>query len=136
MSLPNYEIGNIHFAYFALTNKVESLIDIFQNSKIDLYSMESDSPPIAHNFKKVWWSSGIEEGFMQKRRQISLLLFRGHNLFCCAIYFAPEWYEEKDELNQDDMKKGWIHPILKKSPINSVPHASFMSSGKCQCPCL
>ena len=51
-----------------------------------------------------WWK---EEGFTQKRRLRSSLFFGGQNYSvpCHASYFAPGWYEEKDELHQDDMKK-------------------------------
>ena len=68
----------------------------------------------------------MKEGSILKRRQRSSLLFGGQNLFtalallhqddmkkrmnCTRIiwrngWIAPGWYEETDELHQDDMKK-------------------------------
>ena len=54
------------------------------------------------------WVACIDEGFIQKRRQRSSLLFGGQNLYSVprrASCFSPDWYEEKDELHQDDIKK-------------------------------
>ena len=77
----------------------------------------------------------IGEGFIQKRRQRSLLLLGGQKCFNslpCLLFWTRMiwkgwivlgWYEEKDELHQDDLRKRmkctrmvwrkwWIHTII------------------------
>ena len=66
----------------------------------------------------------IEEEFMQKRGKGRRCCLENRicSIPCRANYFAPGWYDENDELHQDDMKKDEFltHPLFKSCKIASV----------------